>query len=150
MTWTQGANHVEFLPGVYVGNFIAASQAEKLKLDAVLNLASEFNLAFLSSSTVTYKKMSLIDGAHNAISDHALLEAINWIEEQVQQRKKVLVNCRAGIGRSGSISIGYCFYKNPPWSYEQTLNYIWSKKADIYPHKHLQESLERLFPRSQC
>ncbi|MBD2195141.1 MULTISPECIES: dual specificity protein phosphatase family protein [Calothrix] len=149
MTWTQGPNHVEFLPRVYVGNLIAASQAEQLKIDAVLNLASEFNLAFSASSNVLYKKISLIDGAQNFIPDHALLESINWIESQVKQGKKVLINCRAGIGRSGSISIGYCFYKNRHWTYQETLDYIWSKKADIYPHKHLQETLERLFPRSE-
>ncbi|AFZ26242.1 putative protein-tyrosine phosphatase [Cylindrospermum stagnale PCC 7417] len=147
MDWTQGANHVEFLPGVYVGNFIAASQAENLKLDAVLNLAFEFTLAFCASSNLAYKKIGLMDGAHNAIADHALLESISWIEEQVKQGKKILVNCRAGIGRSGSVSIAYCFYKRPDWSYQQTLDYMWSRKADIYPHKHLQESLERLFPR---
>ncbi|MBW4563208.1 MAG: dual specificity protein phosphatase family protein [Mojavia pulchra JT2-VF2] len=148
MTWTQGANHVEFLPGVYVGNLIAASQAEQLQFDAVLNLASEFTLAFASTANLNYKKIGLTDGAHNSISDYALLESINWIEKQVKQGKKVLVNCRAGIGRSGSVSIAYCFYKNPTWIYQQTLEYMWSKKADIYPHKHLQESLESLFPRS--
>ena len=75
-------------------------------------------------------------------------EAIAWIERQLQQgKKKVLVNCRAGIGRSGSIVLAYCFYKHPQWSYRQALDYIWSQKADIYPHKHLQNSLERLFTR---
>ncbi len=77
-------------------------------------------------------------------------EAIAWIARQLQQgKKKVLVNCRAGIGRSGSIVLAYCFYKHPQWSYRQALDYIWSKKADIYPHKHLRDSLERLFERER-
>jgi hypothetical protein len=66
-----------------------------------------------------------------------------------QGKKKVLINCRAGIGRSGSVSLAYCFYKHPKWSYQQTLDYIWNSLADIYPHSHLKESLERLFPREQ-
>ncbi len=150
MKWTQGPSYVEFLPQVYVGNFIAASQAEQLGIDAVLNLATEFNLTFPSDSNIVSKKIGLLDGSQHPISDEVLLEAVNWIDEQVKRgKKKVLINCRAGIGRSGSASIAYCFYKHPDWSYQQTLDYIWSKKPDIYPHKHLQESLERLFPREK-
>ena len=148
MKWTQGPSYVEFLPHVYVGNFIAASQAEQLGIDAVLNLATEFNLTFSSDANIISKKIGLLDGAQHPISDELLLEAVTWIDEQVTNRKKkVLINCRAGIGRSGSTSIAYCYYKHPDWSYQQTLDYIWSKKPDIYPHKYLQESLERLFPR---
>lgn len=147
--WTQGPNYAEVLPRVYVGNFIAASQALDLEIDAVLNLASELTLTFPPHAPIAYRKLGTLDGAQHPISDEILLEAIRWIDEQVQQgKKKVLIHCRAGIGRSGSVGLAYCFYKNPVWSYQQALQYVWSKKADIYPHKHLQESLERLFPRS--
>lgn len=148
MNWTQGPSWIEILPNVYVGNFIAACQAEELGIDAVLNLGSELTLSFPPDSQITYKKLGALDGAKHPIDDEILLEAVNWIDEQIQQgKKKILVHCRAGIGRSGSISLAYCFYKHPLWSYQKTLQYIWSKKPDIYPHKHLQESLERLFPR---
>lgn len=148
MAWTKGSSYVEILPHVYVGNFIAACQAEELGIDAVLNLGSELTLSFPLDSQIAYTKIGALDGAKHPIPDELLLEAVNWIDEQIQQgKKKILVNCRAGIGRSGSVSVAYCFYKHPLWSYKQTLNYIWSKKPDIYPHKHLQESLERLFPR---
>ena len=150
MTWTQGPSCVEVLPQVYVGNFIAASQASELEVEAILNMAEELTLSFPPSSNIVYKKLATLDGARHPISDEILLEAVNWIDEQIKQgKKKVLVHCRAGIGRSGSVSLAYCFYKNPLWNYEQTLEYIWSKKADIYPHTHLQESLERLFPREK-
>ncbi len=148
MSWTQGPRCVEILPNVYVGNFIAASQASELGVDAVLNLAMELTLTFPSDSNIVYKKLGVLDGAQHSIPDEILLEVVNWIDEQVKQgKKKVLINCRAGIGRSGSVGIAYCFYKKPNWSYQQTLDYIWSKKADIYPHKHLKERLEYLFPR---
>lgn len=91
-----------------------------------------------------------MDGAQHPIPDEVLTEAIVWIEKQLQKGKeKVLVNCRSGIGRSGSVGLAYCFYKYPHWSYRQALDYVWSKKADIYPHKNLRESLERLFPREK-
>ena len=146
--WTQGANYVEVWPDVYVGNFIAASQAERLGIDAVLNLATELTLAYSPESGIAYKKLGTLDGAQHPIADEILLEAIRWIDEQLQQRKqKILIHCRAGIGRSGSVGVAYCFYKNPHWSYEQTLQYVWSKKPDIYPHRNLQTSLEQLFQR---
>ncbi len=148
MNWTQGASYVEILPCIYVGNLIAASQAVELGIDAVLNLAREFPLTFPAESNIAYKQLGLLDGAQHPIPEEVLLKAIAWIEEQLRQgKKKVLINCRAGIGRSGSVSLAYCFYKHTKWSYQQTLDYIWSQKADIYPHSHLQESLERLFPR---
>ncbi len=150
MNWTQGPSYVEVFPRVFVGNFIAASQAAELGIDAVLNLASEFTLTFPTKSRIAYKHLGLLDGAQNPIPDEVLLEAITWIEKQLGQGKnKVLINCRAGIGRSGSVSLAYCFYKHTKWSYKKTLDHIWRQKADIYPHAHLQESLERLFPREK-
>ncbi len=147
LIWTQGACYTEILPHVYVGNFIAASQAPELGIDAVLNLTNEFTLTFSDDNQIAYKQIGLLDGAEHPIPDKVLLEAIAWIEEQLQQgKKKVLINCRAGIGRSGSIGLAYCFYKHPQWNYQETLDYIWNKKADIYPHAGLQESLEYLFP----
>lgn len=148
MKWTQGASAVEVFENVYVGNFIAASSAEELGFDAVLNLAEELILTFSPESKILYKKMGLFDGAHHSIADSNLTDAVRWIEEQVRQGKKILIHCRAGIGRSGSVGVAYCFFRNPQWSYPQTLEYIWSKKPDIYPHKNFQESLEKLFPRS--
>ena len=148
MIWTQGPSYVEILPRVYVGNFIAASKAPELKFDAVLNLAEEFLLSFPADAGIAYQQLGVLDGAEHPIPTEVLEEAIFWIEKQLQQgKKKVLINCRAGIGRSGSVGLAYCFYKYPQWSYRQTLDYVWSKKADIYPHQQLQPSLERLFPR---
>ena len=150
MIWTQGPSFVEIMPHVYVGNFIAASNAIELGFDAVLNLAGEFLLNFPADTDIAYKQLSLLDGAQHPIPDEVIKEAIFWIEQQLQQgKKKVLLNCRAGIGRSGSVGLAYCFYKYPQWSYRQTLDYVWTLKADIYPHKHLQESLELLFPREK-
>jgi len=61
---------------------------------------------------------------------------------------KVLVHCRAGIGRSGSIGMAYIYKHNRAWSYDQVRKFVWSKKPDVYPHKNLYDSLSRLFPRA--
>ena len=148
MIWTQQASYAKVMPGVYVGNFIAASNAAELRFDAVLNLAEEFVLNFPLDTGIAYRHIKLKDGAQHPIADEAISEAIAWIDLQLRQGKKmVLVNCRAGIGRSGSIVLAYCFSKHPQWNYKQARDYIWSKKADVYPHQNLQRSLSRLFKR---
>lgn len=148
MQWTQGASAVEVWENVYVGNFIAASNARELGFDAVLNLAAELLVNFEEHGEIAYRKIGLLDGAHHGIPEAEMLAAIAWIEEQIERGKKILIHCRAGIGRSGSLGVAYCFRQNPQWTYQETLDYIWSKKPDIYPHKNLQATLERLFPRS--
>jgi dual specificity MAP kinase phosphatase len=46
MKWTQGPSLAEVMPNVWVGNFIAASQAAELGFGSVLNLAEELTLRF--------------------------------------------------------------------------------------------------------
>lgn len=144
--WTQRPNPVEIMPGVYVGNFMAASQAESLGFDAVLNMAEELNPTFANDGAIAYLKLPCTDGSQHPIPAEYLHRAVAWIEQQrAAGKQRVLVHCRAGIGRSGSVGIAYCFYKHSEWSYTQTLDYIWSKKPDIYPHDQLQNSLEQLY-----
>jgi len=145
--WTQRPNPVEIMAGVYVGNLMAASQAEALGFDAVLNMAEELNPTL--GDGIAYRKLACRDGAGHPIPEDHLQAAVAWIEDQLcQGKQRVLVHCRAGIGRSGSVGVAYCFSKHPQWSYAQALDYVWSKKPDVYPHRQLQESLERLFPRA--
>lgn len=112
LSWTQGASCVEVCPNVYVGNFIAASQASELGVDAVLNLASELSLTSPFNSSFVYNKLGALDGAKHTIPDKILLESVDWIEQKIKQgTKKILVNCRAGIGRIGSVALPIIFTK---------------------------------------
>ncbi|MEM6521783.1 MAG: dual specificity protein phosphatase, partial [Cyanobacteria bacterium P01_C01_bin.70] len=148
MDWTQGPNHVEVMPGVYVGNFIAASQAAALGFDAVLNMAEELDVALPTEGAIAYRKLGCRDGARYPIPEDYIESAIAWIDQLLAQGKQqILVHCRAGIGRSGSIGVAYCFRHRPHWNFQKTLDYVWSRKPDIYPHNQLQTSLEQLFPR---
>ena len=149
MDWTQGPNHIEIMPGVFVGNFISASQAEALGFDAVLNMAEELDLSLSPTGAIAYRKLSCRDGALHPIPEASIQSAIAWIDEQLAQGKqRILVHCRAGIGRSGSIGVAYCYRHHPHWSYQQAVDYVWRYKPDVYPHHQLQTSLEKLFPRS--
>jgi len=146
LSWTIGPQAVEVAPKVYVGNFIASSQAAELGFDTVLNMANELDLQF--PTNIVYKKLGCTDGANYPIEDKVIREAVLFIENRVKDgAQKILVHCRAGIGRSGSIGIAYLYYLNKSWNYNQTVTYIWTLKPDIYPHKNLNQTLEDLFPR---
>ncbi len=148
MKWTQGPQVVEIADNVYVGNYIAASKASELGFQAVLNMAEELNLSFLNNTNdLQYIKIGLHDGAHNPIPPEKIVKAISWIKENVKKDYKVCINCRAGIGRSGSIGIAYLYASNKNWAYEKALEAAWIKKPDIYPHSQLKQTLEDLFPR---
>ncbi|MFH0924098.1 MAG: dual specificity protein phosphatase [bacterium] len=148
MPWTNGPQFAKLAPRVYVGNFIAASKSKDLGFQAVLNMAEELNLVF-PDDDIEYKKIGVTDGAHNPILPAKIAEAVRWIKKEVKKGYNVCINCRAGIGRSGSIGIAYLYASHPRWSYNQVLEVAWDKKPDIYPHLQLEETLKLLFPRKR-
>lgn len=113
--------------------------------DAVLNMSAELDDFY--GSNIQYLKIGLPDGAHNAIPSSVIKEAVQWIDERVREQKKVLVHCRAGIGRSGSIGIAYLYYSNPSWTFKDTLRAVWSVKPEVYPHQSLDAALDKLYTR---
>jgi hypothetical protein len=149
--WTQGPQANEVAPNFFVGNFIAANKAASLGFTAVLNMSEELEVIFPTGEGVApiqYKKIPVADGASNPIPSQYITQAVDWIDQMLAKGHKVLVHCRAGIGRSGSIGIAYVYKHNRTWSYDQVRKFVWSKKADVYPHKNLYESLSRLYPRA--
>ncbi|KAF9355073.1 hypothetical protein BGX26_007009, partial [Mortierella sp. AD094] len=134
---------------------------------------SQRALASLSSSSSTaetdinkkqpkqpfeHKVISVAPGAHNIISDAALKEAVEFLRTEIGLGKKVLVHCRDGNGRSGSVAIAYIasqLEKNAREAdgdtqggeggyYDQALREVWKWKCDVYPHKGLRQSVERI------
>ena len=95
---------------------------------------------------VIYKKVPMTDGAHNPIETGKLKESIDWLLENDRDKNKILVNCRAGIGRAGSVAVGFVFAKCRDISYEQAYNYCFQRRF-VYPHSGLKEKLQSLYPR---
>ncbi|KAF9195622.1 hypothetical protein BGZ50_004020 [Haplosporangium sp. Z 11] len=125
-----------------------------------------------------HKVISLAPGAQNQISDAVLKEAVEFLRAEVDKGKKVLVHCRDGHGRSGSIAIAYIAAQKQlerqremeqremeqkdgdekgkgksvdmtadrpkDGGYDEALKEIWKWKCDVYPHKGLRQSLERI------
>lgn len=141
-TWTAGPTAIEVHPNIYVGNFMAACIAPKFGFTAILNVAEELDdpvETFQSPTPIYYKKIGLTDGTVNQIPAETILSCVRWIESR--DSGKVLIHCRAGLGRSGSIAVAYKSKKLPFLSYDEVLAQIWKAKPDITPHKGLQQTL---------
>jgi len=95
---------------------------------------------------VTYRKIAMRDGAHNPIECHLVAEAVEWLRSVDRDWSKVLVNCRAGIGRAGSVAVAYVFATNPSLSFDEAYQFVFAKRF-VYPHAGLASILYELFPR---
>lgn len=104
-----------------------------------------------------HKVISLAPGAHNRISEAILREAVEFLHKEVSQGKKVLVHCRDGNGRSGSVALAYIAAQTQKLNqekgrpnqskgdiYNQSLQEIWKWKCDVYPHRGLRSTLETM------
>ena len=145
--WTKGPEYSHILGAVHLGNFMAASIADQLAFDAVLNVADSLDLVTSKfSKPVDYKKIPIRDGAMHHIPSEQIREAVEWLQDRSNTCNKILVNCRAGIGRAGSVVVAYVFAQTPDMSYEQAYNFVFSRRF-VYPHKGLRDTLYRLYPR---
>lgn len=151
--WQHRPIYEQVAEGIWVGNARAAFEAETHGFDRVLNVADQFNF---SMPAERYKHIPLIDWGTNAIPKEKIDEAVNWLTAQVATGNKTIINCRAGIGRSGSIAVAYLYANNPHCNYHQVVHMArhghankFPGKSNIYPHIGLKESLEKLYPDSR-
>ncbi|KAF9912757.1 hypothetical protein BX616_010237, partial [Lobosporangium transversale] len=104
-----------------------------------------------------HKVLTMSPGAHNVISDAVLKEAVEFLRKEIAQGKKVLVHCRDGNGRSGSVVVAYIASQMQIYAkraghkdseiesyYDASLKEVWKWKCDVYPHKGLKQSIERI------
>lgn len=146
--WTKGPEFNHIFEGVHLGNFMASSIADELDFDSVLNVADNLDLVPSKFPRhINYKKVPMRDGARNHIPDELIQEAVAWLTEQNNMKQKIIVNCRAGIGRAGSTVVAFIFSQHPSWTFEQAYEYVFSKRF-VYPHHRLKETLYKLYPRN--
>jgi len=140
----QGPDYDHIIGGVHLGNFIAATNAAELGFTHVLNVAD--NLDMVYTTPVNYHKIAMRDGAHNPIERHLIAEAVDWLKSVDRHGAKILVNCRAGIGRAGSVAVSYVFATNPSMSFDEAYHFVFAERF-VYPHAGLASILYDLFPR---
>ena len=101
---------------------------------AILNVAEEVDLDVAGKTCHKIPLKDLIP-----ISPEAMSEAIMWIKERIRHQG-VLVVCKAGIGRSPSVVIGYLCTIG--FGYDEAVRFVGGRRGDISPVPNLPSSIE--------
>lgn len=147
-SWQERPIAKQVYPNVYVGN---ARAAYDLGLQGYANLTTSDQFDF-SASNPNYKKVDMTDLGMNVISKKALIESLIWILEQLAHQEKIIINCRAGMGRSGSTAVALIYLLDPTLNFSMAVHKArygdtqeeTEGKPDIFPHTHLRNTLREL------
>ena len=101
---------------------IAASGIPQSKKDIsfILVLTTTFPNAFLNNSSLKIKHLSLID--HSIPSIDKIIEALDFIQTSIDSNFAILIHCRAGKGRTGTILASY--FVNSGWDVQKSIKHI--------------------------
>lgn len=113
---------VYILEKLAIGNFEDA-KSSPVEIDSFLNVAEEVDL---EPKGKNYYKIPIQDFV--PIPKEKMRQAINWLSKNLPQHK-ILVFCKAGVGRSSSVVIGYlcsCGKK-----FGEAVEFVAKKKPDI-------------------
>lgn len=120
-----------------VGNIEDAAHPPA-QVGGLLLVAEEQDI--VSSSRLAYAKVPFKEFCEPDAS--ALCQAIDWIESHIADHR-ILVCCRAGMGRSVSVVIAYlCCVEH--FNYDEALKLVMTRRPGGVPLPKLQETIEQV------
>lgn len=123
----------EILPGLYLGDYQAASNLEVLKeasITHILIAAEECSARF--PEQFTYKKVGIADSLQTSLGTY-IQEALAYVRQAIEAGGKVLIHCAAGVSRSASLVIAYVMQEKQ-WGMAQALSWVREKRPVISPN----------------
>ena len=120
-----------------VGNINDAKEPP-LKIGALLLVAAEYTLK--PPSTLLYSRIPFSEYAE---AEPLLLDrAVSWVEEHLSSQR-VMVCCRAGMGRSVSVVMAYlCCVEG--MTYEDVLKLVMKRRPGAMPLPNLEEAITQV------
>ena len=117
----------EIRPNLYLACRLFPNDVDYLKsngVGAILDATSEFSGLNWSANddNLAYRNVPILD--HMAPHANDLLEAINWIQNQLDNNKGVVIHCALGRGRSVLIMAAYLVASGTCNNVDDALNYI--------------------------
>jgi len=104
-------NAHEVLPGIYVGDVLAAHnvpELKKRKITHIVNCILGVTPAF--PNEFKYLHIQLIDCPTQSVSIH-FNETCRFIEDAMSNDGKVLIHCMRGVSRSATLAAAYMMYQ---------------------------------------
>ena len=130
------------IPGLYLGNYEAASDLSLLKstgITHILTVASDLEQFF--PTNFTYLQISALDTTTEDLYS-VFAQTTEFISNAITNGK-VFVHCLMGISRSSTIVIAYLMQKNN-LTYAQALNLTVSRHPPTDPNRSFVQQLYKL------
>ena len=129
----------EIIDNLYLGSFEGAQNIYKIKdlgIKKVLTVMDYNGGPNYDPKEFIHKRIDILDNCPQNILQY-LGECLNFIKGE----EKVLVHCMAGASRSATVVIAYLMWIKK-WEYEQTFDYVKSKRPIVRPNDGFQDQLK--------
>lgn len=137
----------EVYPGIYVGDWNASLNKEKLKEHGITNILSIVNGCARNYPTdFNYELIHVNDDDWVNISAH-FDRSVRFIKNSVDNGEKILVHCSRGMSRSVSLVIAYMMDEKK-MTYEDALAEIKSKRLCANPNAGFETQLREHYQNS--
>jgi len=120
---------------LFVGNINDAIQPPA-QISALLLVAGEYSIP--APGGIAYGRIPFID--FGEADPHVLADAVSWVERHMADNR-VMVCCRAGMGRSVSVAMAYlCCVEG--MAYDDVLRLVMSRRPGALPLPQLKDTIE--------
>jgi len=93
-------------------------------IDAILDVTAEFDGLDWTAYQEDYRYLNVPVLDHTSPTPEQLVLAINWLNQQISEKKNVVVHCALGRGRSVLVVAAYLLAKKPSLSVDEALSSI--------------------------
>ena len=124
---------------LYLGDYSSSVDIRQLKdlgIKKVLTVMDYNGGPNYDPKEFIHKRIDILDNCPQNILQY-LGECLNFIKGE----EKVLVHCMAGASRSATVVIAYLMWIKK-WEYEQTFDYVKSKRPIVRPNDGFQDQLK--------
>ncbi|XP_021035785.1 dual specificity protein phosphatase 22 isoform X1 [Mus caroli] len=136
----MGSGMSQILPGLYIGNFKDARDAEQLSRNKVTHILSVHDTARPMLEGVKYLCIPAADTPSQNLTRH-FKESIKFIHECRLQGESCLVHCLAGVSRSVTLVIAYIMTVTD-FGWEDALHTVRAGRSCANPNLGFQRQLQ--------
>ncbi|MFZ8199992.1 diacylglycerol kinase family protein [Alteromonas portus] len=134
-------------PNLFLACRMSGKHVELLNenhIDAILDVTAEFDGLDWTAYQEDYRYLNVPVLDHTSPTPEQLVLAINWLNQQVSEKKNVVVHCALGRGRSVLVVAAYLLAKNPTLTVDEALNQINQIRQTARLNKHQLASLQKV------